>query len=152
MKCLSLNQPWASLIALGVKKIETRSWKTNYRGKLAIHASAKFTNEMKRLCTVEPFRNALIEGGYGSGPEFLPCGFVIATCDLVDCVVIPTFKKYYALGKPGKWLWGLPPDQPELSFGDYTPGRYAWRLENVKIFSRIIPAKGKLGLWEWAGG
>lgn len=38
MKTLTLHQPWASLIAMGVKKIETRSWGTKYRGPLAIHA------------------------------------------------------------------------------------------------------------------
>ncbi len=41
MKALSLWQPWASLIALGVKTIETRSWATNYRGPLAIHAGLR---------------------------------------------------------------------------------------------------------------
>lgn len=38
MKAITLHQPWASLIALGVKTVETRSWNTNYRGTLAIHA------------------------------------------------------------------------------------------------------------------
>ena len=41
MKVLTLHQPWASLVALGVKTIETRSWSTQYRGPLAIHAAAK---------------------------------------------------------------------------------------------------------------
>lgn len=40
MKALTLWQPWASLIALGVKSIETRAWSTSYRGPLAIHAAA----------------------------------------------------------------------------------------------------------------
>lgn len=39
MKALTLWQPWASLVALGEKKIETRTWSTTYRGTLAIHAS-----------------------------------------------------------------------------------------------------------------
>ncbi|KXG09931.1 hypothetical protein AT864_01491 [Anoxybacillus sp. P3H1B] len=38
MKAITIKQPWATLIALGEKKFETRSWKTNYRGKIAIHA------------------------------------------------------------------------------------------------------------------
>ncbi len=41
MKALSLRQPWASLIADGRKTIETRTWRTRYRGPLAIHASAR---------------------------------------------------------------------------------------------------------------
>jgi hypothetical protein len=41
VKALTLHQPWASLVAAGVKMIETRSWSTRYRGPLAIHAGAK---------------------------------------------------------------------------------------------------------------
>ncbi len=41
MKALSLRQPWASLIADGHKTIETRTWRTHYRGPLAIHASTR---------------------------------------------------------------------------------------------------------------
>lgn len=41
MKAISLWQPWASLVALGVKTIETRSWSTKYRGPLTIHAAAR---------------------------------------------------------------------------------------------------------------
>ena len=38
MKALTIQQPWASVITMGVKTIETRSWSTKYRGPLAIHA------------------------------------------------------------------------------------------------------------------
>ncbi len=41
MKCLSLRQPWASLVASGRKTIEVRSWRTHYRGPLVICASAR---------------------------------------------------------------------------------------------------------------
>ena len=40
MKALSLTEPYATLIRKGIKTIETRSWKTSYRGKLYIHASS----------------------------------------------------------------------------------------------------------------
>lgn len=42
MKALSIKQPWASLIAQGIKDIENRTWKTSYRGRIYIHASGKF--------------------------------------------------------------------------------------------------------------
>ena len=44
-RCLSLIQPWATLVAIGAKKVETRSWKTPYRGWLAIHASKAFPKD-----------------------------------------------------------------------------------------------------------
>lgn len=40
MKAISIKQPWASLIAHGIKDIENRSWRTNYRGRVLIHAGA----------------------------------------------------------------------------------------------------------------
>jgi activating signal cointegrator 1 len=42
MKAITLTQPWATLVAIGAKRIETRSWPTNYRGPLAIHAAKGF--------------------------------------------------------------------------------------------------------------
>jgi hypothetical protein len=43
----------------------------------------------------------------------------------------------------------IPPERPELYFGDYTEGRFAWILENPIRYDEPIPAKGALGLWEW---
>jgi hypothetical protein len=54
MKALTIRQPWATLIVMGIKNIENRSWKTNYRGELLIHAGkAKDPYAMQageRLC------------------------------------------------------------------------------------------------------
>lgn len=64
MKVLTLHQPWASLVALGVKTIETRSWSTSYRGPLAIHAGASFRGIDDELeCEEAGWRAAQI-GGY----------------------------------------------------------------------------------------
>ena len=67
----------------------------------------------------------------------MPRGYVVATCELVDCERI-----YADLYIPGK---------PEFMFGDYTIGRYMWKLEHVKILPEPIPTKGAMGLWEWDG-
>jgi len=40
MRAITIHQPYASLIACGAKRLETRSWRTNYRGRIAIHAAA----------------------------------------------------------------------------------------------------------------
>ncbi len=54
-KAISLKQPWANLVAEGKKTIETRKWKTNYRGSLLICSSQKPNIEPfgKAICTVE---------------------------------------------------------------------------------------------------
>ena len=128
MKALSLLQPWASLVATGAKRIETRSWSTKYRGPLAIHASRSNKNKLLRF--MEPFLKAL------RGIGILPLGAIVATCDLVDCIkMTPEFIKLIK--------------SPELDFGDYAVGRCAWILENIKPLEKPIPASGALSLWEW---
>lgn len=59
MKALSVRQPWANLIASGKKTIETRTWKTSYRGKILIVSSLK--------------------------PNIQPASYAIAVVELIDC-------------------------------------------------------------------
>lgn len=91
MKLLSLWEPWATLMAIGAKRIETRSWDTSYRGWLAIQAAKHFTAEEDTLCWQPPFREALQEGGipalpYRSGKRFqFSLGHIIAVVRLQTC-------------------------------------------------------------------
>src|SRR5690242_7565318 len=90
MKALTLRQPWATLVALEAKRTETRSWRTPYRGSLAIHAAKTMTKAASSLCWEEPFRTALEAGGYRAedGPTInpfgLPLGAMIAIAVLID--------------------------------------------------------------------
>ncbi len=61
MRCITLTQPWATLVAIGAKTIETRSWGTKYRGELAVHAAKGFPKEAQHLCFQEPFRHILMD-------------------------------------------------------------------------------------------
>lgn len=150
MKAISLLQPWASLIAIGAKKIETRSWSTKYRGPLAIHASKKLWKFMEYLPEERLIGLTLWETGLYHTLKDLPHGAVIATCNLVDV-------RYMLQGKLFRYENGaviaggeIPmPGEPELSFGDYTPGRFAWMLEDIKMLKSPIPAKGHQSLWNW---
>lgn len=153
MKALSLTQPWASLVANGSKRIETRSWRTSHRGLIAIHASKGFPAWAKELCGEEPFYSALIKyngsrasfGGIATqivAVEALPRGTIIATAELVAC-------------SPTNTIWGVTDafrqpreGEPEHAFGDYSDGRYMWFLENVHPLPEPIPCRGALGLWE----
>ena len=71
----------------------------------------------------------------------------MATCNLVDVKMIVGTRD--GLGPCRDAARMLPPSEPELLFGDYEPGRYAWMLEDVRQFAEGVPAKGALGLWEW---
>lgn len=142
MKAISILQPWASLVATGLKTIETRSWSTNYRGQLAIHASKNMPRYAKDLCP--GFAEAIGFVKYnGSWLYYLANGVgnfgaVIATCRLFDCVPVEEL----TLGRIGH----------ESLYGDFTPGRYAWLLKDIRQLDKPVPVRGSLGLWNWKPG
>lgn len=145
MKALSLMQPWATLIAQGAKRIETRNWSTSYRGPLAIHASKSLPRWVVDVVRSEPQFAAALGN---QALDDLPRGCIVATCQLVAVKFIP-------LGGDG-WDWIGPTGRQydytitnrERAFGDFTIGRYAWLLADVRPIDAPIPAKGALGLWE----
>lgn len=134
MKALTLTQPWATLVAIGAKQTETRSWSTRYRGPLAIHAAKGWTADVVHVAFSEPYRQVLCDAGY-SLFSLLPRGVIVATCTLVDCVPTSRFQGN---------------DFLDSAFGDFSAGRFAWILKDIKAFPRPIIAKGALGLWEWS--
>ncbi|MCY7484310.1 ASCH domain-containing protein [Paenibacillus alvei] len=150
MKAITIIQPWATLIALGEKHFETRSWSTRYRGKLAIHAGKKVD---KDSCETEPIRSTLAEHGYTV--DNLPTGTVVATCQLEDCWEVVGESDFPETGtvvlndSTGTKMVGITPDNNELYFGDYSKGRFAWEIDAVKWLEVPIPAKGQQGLWNW---
>lgn len=136
MKALSLWQPWATLVALKEKQIETRSWATDYRGILAIHATSRSPAIPRELLTYQPFIDAMLSGNYRDEKD-LPCGAIVAICWLADCVPItPEFVATLS--------------QDERTFGDYSPSRYAWKLENTRQLAEPILCRGHQRLWNWS--
>jgi hypothetical protein len=126
-------------MAEGHKKIETRSWSTNIRGPVAIHAAKKSVKEATKLMI--PSSLAIIRDFLFPFPlERLPLGYILATGNLVDCKRID--EAY--IETMVETLKGS-----ELALGDYTPGRYAWIFEDVTPFSTPIPAIGSQGFWDW---
>lgn len=151
LKALSLTQPWASLVAIGAKAIETRSWGTAYRGPIAIHASKGFPGEARDLVGVEPFRSALLYDGLGAGKLAmidgeLPLGAIVAVADLVGCWRMGA--AWLASEAMGLNAIGVRVGEHEAAFGDYTPGRHAWLLHDVHALERPVPCRGALGLWD----
>lgn len=134
MKALTLTQPWATLVALGAKQIETRSWYTNYRGPLAIHAAKRFPGWAQELMEEEPFSKYLSLWK----AKDLPRGEVIAVCTLTSVVSTDRLRPLFVSG-------GL--SQEEYEFGDYSTGRYGWYLRDIIALTDPMPARGALGLW-----
>lgn len=138
MKALSLTQPWATLVAVGAKAIETRSWATYYRGPLMIHAAKGFPSASKDLLLNRRFYQTLARAGYAF-PEDLPRGAIIAVGRLVDVrqMTQDTWPKHFEAAAQAH----------EAAFGDYRAGRFAWLLADVRPLPTPIPCRGALGLW-----
>ena len=131
MKALTLWEPWASLIAAGAKIHETRTWPTPYRGPLAIHAGKRCVTpeddmdpELERLCV-------RVLGATWATTR--PAGAIVAIAELVDCVRTQ----------------GVVTTEPDRIAGNFAPGRYAWRLANVRPLPKPVTVRGAQGLWEW---
>lgn len=130
MKALTIREPYATFISFGIKKIETRSWKTNYRGKILIHAglNKNFKIESKEIsCLIKN-----MEFNYGN---------IICEAELIDC--IPMTEEYINELKNNNYQ--------EYLVGHYEVGRYAWVLDNIKLIDKKISVKGKLGIWNLEG-
>lgn len=139
MKALSLRQPWATAVAIGVKQWETRSWRPrDLPGRIAIHASANRNLRMDGFAILwanADIRRAFTNAGFDliqwDNWDRLPFGAIIATCS-VDALA------------PAEWVAAGPAEQ---LLGDFSEGRSGWRLTGVQPLTQPIPCKGHLGLW-----
>jgi len=140
VRTLSMTDPWGTLVALGAKRIETRSWPTPHSGPLAIHVAKSLPTWAEACCSEPPFRQALEAGGYrwqpdtGHNPWGLPLGHIVAVVWLDEVQRITS---------------AFQVSEPERSFGLFTPGRFAWHFSQVYRLTTPIPARGSLGVWEW---
>ena len=140
IKAVTIIQPWASLITLGEKQIETRSWPANYKGPLAIHAGKKIDLEACR----NPRIKALLEKHGITIPERLPTGCVLSNCKLIECVQMQSGNNKHCVEVPGYKL-----SDQEYELGYYSPGRWGWILANIVKPPRPIPARGMQRLWNF---
>ena len=155
MRAITVYQPWATLLATGAKKFETRSRKLNYRGPIAIHAAAKPARTALRGIKDElgfdtkdlaKFFEALQES-IQCDPDELPHGAIVAVAELVDCHFIYASGGSRYIYRPQRvtnYIMGN-----EWLFGDWHPRRYALEFANMTMLPEPIPAKGNQGLWTW---
>ena len=131
VKCLSLWEPWATLMMIGAKRIETRSWYTPYRGPLLIHA-AKNRSEIELVH--EPEFTAALKG------QSLHFGQILCVVDLINCERTETLCDDDALFEDrGGWT--------EWDMGNYGPNRFGWVTENVRPLPQPLDYRGAQGLF-----
>jgi activating signal cointegrator 1 len=162
MKAITLLQPWASLVALGIKRIETRSWRTSPLPLLAIHA-AQMPPEGAALQLAQSawVLTGLAAHGIASWEE-LPLGKILAIGELALCAKISTLldgtplayvdredrASWFPDASTGGRPWVFVPNQ-ERFVGSYVQGHWAWLLREMVALREPIPALGKQKLWEW---
>ena len=126
MKAITIKQPFASLIAAGLKEYEFRTWKTKYRGEILIHAGKGVDKK-----AMKKFEHLYLE---------YPSGCIIAKVTLADCIKVDDELRkklsernaeiYSSIIKHTEWEG------------------YGFKLENI-VKTEPIPAKGKLSIWEF---
>lgn len=126
MKVLTIKQPWASLIANKYKSYEFRSWKTNYRGKILIHAGKSLEKDM-----LKRFDKYNLD---------IELGAIIAEAYLTDCILV-TKEFQDNLRKIDETVYAKNNHEK----------MYAWKLENIKKYKEPIYVNEKLGLWNYEG-
>lgn len=126
MKVITIREPFATLIKDKVKIYETRSWKTNYRGEIYIHA-AKARSKTSNASIASTYLKSQ------ENPEHIICKCLLKDCIYMDENFINEVKK----------------NKEKYNSGHYEVGRYAWQLEVIEVLEEPIYAKGQLDIWNF---
>lgn len=134
MKAIQMWQPWASLVMIGAKRIETRAWaprdtEVRQGKRIAVYATKHYDRRVAR----SPLVAGLLRAG-GADPAALPTGAIIGTVRLQRVVPMT----------PELIEWIEDPERArEHALGVYEPGRYAWLLRAPVQIDPPIPWKGR---------
>ena len=123
MKVLTLKQPWATLVAENLKQYEFRTWKTNYRGEILIHAGIGIDKE-----AMEKVKHLNLT---------FPSKRIIAKATIIDCIEL-TDEINKQISK-----------ENELIYGNKKRTGYAFKLDKIQKLNIDEEIKGQLGLWNY---
>jgi activating signal cointegrator 1 len=132
MKAISLWQPWASLWCSERKVHETRHWRCAHRGWLLVHAAKRFEKDFR---PDDPIRLILSDKFGEHWPANLPTGALIGMVNVVNC-------------QPTRTSFGdAAANDDDRAYGDFTPGRFAWKRDEFRLFDQPIPYRGAQGIF-----
>lgn len=147
IRAISLWEPYASLIRTGAKRFETRSWKKAYHGPLLICASKDGMRKDQLLGLLDdpsfqaglsPLLGIPLDLAnprqYGITPKHLSFGRAVAFCILAEYISTDTM--------------GVDPIGSDAPFGDFSPARYAWRLDDVQAILEPFRVTGRQGFFD----
>ena len=154
MYAITLHQPWASLITLGLKMVETRSWPAPARlvgQRIAVHVGKRLIRQPGGRIERE------LQAQWGEDwRRNIPTGAVLATAVLAGMAQVaradllagcaahdPWGEVGYAAGRRRT---------PIDPWGDFSAGRWLWFLDDVEALPEPVPAVGRQSLWSWDAG
>lgn len=166
-QAISIRQPWAWAIINGLRPVELRTWSTNFRGTIAIHAGqsrSDMTDVVESyLRNLHPIINEAImaadpdaEAGIGSYPVIrggrpvnptsqFHFGAIVGTVDIVDCL---TIEEAFAMVEVPNRADGSPAARIHpMDWVDEDATGYVWLVQNAVKFANPIEARGKLSLF-----
>lgn len=169
IKVLTLHQPYATLLAYGIKMNETRPSPTSHtaeKGTYLIHASKQWTKAQRELCKTEPFKSELEKIAWKvrsfrnlypidkidfdvhvvNGNLVLPFGSIVGSFEVRECLTVTSVIDNFTLCKVDENTDYLT-TYPELEFGDYSKGRSIWIGQNHKVLKEPIVYKGQQGYY-----
>lgn len=126
MKVITIKQPWATLIAEGIKKYEFRTWKTKYRGEILIHAGKGIDKK-----AMQKYEHLNLD---------YPSGAIIAKVEITDCIYVDDEFRI-KLSKENPVVY-------EHIISDKNWEGYAFQLEKIEKIEPIS-INGKLSLWDY---
>jgi hypothetical protein len=123
MMALSIKQPWAAAVVLGIKDVENRGWDSKSRGILLVHASKE--PDFRADWVEELIHEHVHDGRFDQELAIaaLTCGAIVGSVKIADCVRDST----------SRWA---------------EDGRAHWLLEQPRAFLRPVRCRGHLGFWE----
>jgi hypothetical protein len=136
MLALSVQQPWACLILAGIKRVENRTWRTDHRGRVALHASRLAVRSWSDVFAVDgppvAFGDEVAfedDGTVLPALSALPVGAIVGTVEVYDCLDVD--------------------DLPaELDLDPMAEGPWCWLLREPRALAVPFACKGHLRLWE----
>jgi len=149
MKAISLHQPWASLIMCGAKRVETRSWRppeSLIGERIAIHAAKRIDD-----CVLDDPFSRYIADPVRDAPQGVLLGSV-----LLEGVWLIEHRaeakmvahEYHRLNEDGTPEFDYEAVAHELAFGDFTVGRWAWGLADVRRLNEPMPLRGRQRIFD----
>lgn len=142
MKAISLWQPWAQFVAIGQKTYETRSWPTSHRGDIVVCAAKRKTKELPMIAMAWLAKTNLFSPADTTVAETLdrmPHGAALCVVAVESCEPTEQLDPMFCPAR-------LSPRDRDL--GDFSHGRWAWKLANLRKLRRPVPVVGKQGVFD----